>query len=129
MLVEDSPTVRAVLGDALSRAGFDVDGARDADDAMDLLLDRRYDAVIADYQLPGMTGLDFLAALRGAYPQAPLILYSGWMTPELAAEARAFGVTAVLEKPVPLDRLMEVVRTALAPGGRLSPEPPSGEEV
>jgi DNA-binding NtrC family response regulator len=73
-----------------------------------------------------MTGLDLLAAVRGAYPDAPLILYSAPMTPELAAQARDFGVAALLEKPVSPGRLVEVVRTATALGGRRphpAPEP------
>src|SRR5262249_41226036 len=129
MLVEDSLTVRAVLGEMLGRAGFEVDGAGDAAEAMELRGHRRFDVVIADYQLPGMTGLELLAALRGAHPQAPLILCSAWVAPELLAQARAFRVAAVLEKPVPLDRLIEAVRTALESGGRLSPDPPSDEEA
>ena len=43
----------------------------------------------------------------------PLILYSASMTPELAGQAKDFGVAAVLEKPVSPARLVEVVRTAL----------------
>jgi CheY-like chemotaxis protein len=64
--------------------------------------------VLADYQLPGTNGLDLLAALRGAYPDAPPILYS-------ASQARDFGVAALLEKPVSPGRLIEVVRAATAP--------------
>jgi CheY-like chemotaxis protein len=81
--------------------------------------------VLADYQLPGTNGLDFLAALRGAYPDAPLILYSASMTPELAAQARDFGGAALLEKPVSPARLVEVVRTATALDGR--PSHPAAE--
>ena len=83
--------MRGALGEALIRAGFDAEEAADATEAMDLLAHGRFDVVIADYRLPGMTGLEVLAALRGAYPQAPLILYSAWMTPELAAQARTSG--------------------------------------
>src|SRR5262249_4693807 len=116
MLVEDSLTVRAVLGEMLSRAGFEVDGAGDAAEAMELLGHRRFDVVIADYQLPRMTGLELLPPLRGAHPRASLILRSAGVGPELVAQARAFRVAAVLEKPVAQDRLVEAVRTALEDG-------------
>src|SRR5262249_57464657 len=81
---------------------------------MDILSQRRCAVILADYQLPGTNGLDLLAALRGAYPEAPLVLYSASMTPELAGQAKDFWVAAVLEKPVSPARLVEVVRTALA---------------
>jgi DNA-binding NarL/FixJ family response regulator len=59
-------------------------------------------------------GLDLLAAIRGTAPGTALILYSGGMTDELAAEARDFDVRVVLEKPVSAEQLVEAVRVALA---------------
>jgi len=118
LLIDDSRTVQATLARGLEEAGFEVLVAGDAIEALDVLAQRRVAVLPANYQLPGMTGLDLLATLRGAYPDAPLILYSASMTPELAAQARDFGVAALLEKPVSPARLVEVVRTATALGGR-----------
>jgi CheY-like chemotaxis protein len=118
LLIDDSRTSQATFGRGLEEAGYEVLLAGDAREALDVLAQRRVAVVLADYQLPGMTGLDLLATLRGAYPDAPLILYSASMTPELAAQARDFGVTALLEKPVSPDRLVEVVRAATALGSR-----------
>ena len=56
-----------------------------------------------------------LAAMRNADPRTPLILYSGSMTEELAIEAGDFGVAAVLETPISIDRLVEAVRAVAAP--------------
>jgi CheY-like chemotaxis protein len=58
-------------------------------------------------------------------PDAPLVLYSASMTPELAAQARNFSVAALLEKPVSPGRLVEVVRTATTLDGR--PPHPAAE--
>jgi CheY-like chemotaxis protein len=118
LLIGDSRTAQAALGRGLEEAGFEVLVAGDAMEALDVLAQRRCAVVLADYQLPGTNGLDLLAAVRGAYPDAPLILYSASMTPELAAQARDFGVAALLEKPVSPARLVEVVRTATALDGR-----------
>jgi CheY-like chemotaxis protein len=122
LLIDDSRTVQATLGRGLEEAGFEVLIAGSAMEALDVLAQRRVAVVLADYQLPGMTGLDLLATLRGAYPEAPLILYSASMTPELAAQARDFGVAALLEKPVSPERIVEVVRAATA-SGRRRPNP------
>jgi CheY-like chemotaxis protein len=116
-LIDDSRTAQATLGRGLEETGFEVLVAGDTVEALDHLAHRRCAVVLADYQLPWTNGLDFLAALRGAYPDAPLILYSASMTPELAAQARDFGV-ALIEKPVSPARLVEVVRTATTLDGR-----------
>src|SRR5215831_9974147 len=113
LLIDDSLTAQAAFGIGLEDAGFEVLVAGDAREALDILSQRRCALVLADYQLPSTNGLDLLAALRGAYPDAPLILYSASMTPELAGQAQDFGVAAVLEKPVSPGRLVEVVRAAL----------------
>ncbi len=115
LLVEDDPAVRSALLGALEAAGFEAMGAADAAEALGVLAQHRVTVVVADYNLlPGVTGLDLLAAIRGAAPGTSLILYSGGMTDELAAEARDFGVRVVLEKPVSAERLMEAVRAALS---------------
>ncbi len=113
LVVEDSRTVRAALMGALTDAGLEAVAVADATEALDALAHRRFNLVLADYQLPGMNGLNLLAALRGTDADFPLILYSGSMTPELAAQARDFGVAAVLEKPISLERLVAAVRAAL----------------
>ena len=91
LLIDDSRTAQATLGRGLEEADYEVLIAGDAIEALDILSQRRCAVVLADYQLPGTNGLDLLAALRGAYPEAPLILYSASMTPELAGQARDFG--------------------------------------
>jgi DNA-binding NtrC family response regulator len=86
--------------------------AGDAMEALEVLSQRRCAVVLADYQLPGTNGLDLLAALRGAYPDDPLILYSASMTPELAATARDVGVAALLARHLGRD-LGGAVRAAV----------------
>jgi DNA-binding NtrC family response regulator len=113
LLVEDHAALRSAMLGALEVAGFEAIWAGDAAEALEVLGERRIDIVVADYYLPGITGLDLLAAIKGAAPGTPLILYWG-MTEELAEEARDFGVRAVLEKPVSNARLVEVVRDAVA---------------
>src|SRR5262245_27246107 len=90
LLIDDSRTAQAAFGIGLEDAGFEVLVAGDAMEALEILSQRRCALVLADYQLPGTNGLELLAALRGAYPEAPLILYSASMTPELAGQARDF---------------------------------------
>lgn len=114
LLVEDDPVVQAALLGPLEAAGFEAVGAVDATQALEVLARRRIDVVVTDYRLPGIVGLDLLAAIRETAPGTALILYSGGMTAELAAEARDFDVRVLLEKPVSGEQLVEAVRAALA---------------
>jgi two-component system, response regulator FlrC len=125
LLVEDDAAVRSALLGTLQGAGFEAIGAQDAGQALEVLAQRRVDVVIADYHLPGVAGLQLLAAIRGTAPGTALILYSGRMTEELAAEARDFGVSVILEKPVSAEQMLESVRVAREGLDRTaaSPEP------
>jgi DNA-binding NtrC family response regulator len=109
LLVEDHAALRSAMLGALEVAGFEAIGAGGAAEALEVLGQRRMDVVVADYYLPGITGLDLLTAIKGSAPSTPLILYSGAMTDTIAEEARNFGVRALLEKPVSNARLVEVV--------------------
>jgi DNA-binding NtrC family response regulator len=102
----------ALLG-ALEAAGVEAVGTADAAEALGVLAQHRVAVVVADSHLPGIAGLDLLAAIRGTAPGTLLILYSGGMTDELAAEALDFGVRVVLEKPVSAEQLVETVRAAM----------------
>ncbi len=116
LLIDDSHTARATLARALEAAGFEVLAAGDVAEALDVWAARNVDVVVADYHLPGMNGLDLLAALRSVDARRPLLLYSASMTPELATAARDFRVTAVLQVPVAVETLVAAVREVVAPG-------------
>jgi DNA-binding response OmpR family regulator len=70
--------MRELLHDALvlDPVGFEVDTAATAAEALAHLATRPYAGIIADCILPGLPILDWLAALRGAAPRTPLVLYS-----------------------------------------------------
>jgi DNA-binding NtrC family response regulator len=119
LLVDDSRTMRSAVLGALEAAGFETVAVGDVTEALDALAQRRFDVVLADYLLPGFSGLELLTAIKNAAPGTPLILYSGSMTEALAAEAQNSGVAAVLETPISVERLVEAVRAALPrDGGR-----------
>lgn len=75
LLVEDDPDAAQFFTQVLARrGGFDVTHTADPCAALDLALLGRWDLVVTDLDLPGMTGADLLAALRAAAPGLPVIL-------------------------------------------------------
>jgi DNA-binding response OmpR family regulator len=73
LLIEDAAPVPEVLQESLERAGFTVDTARTATDAVSGLTAHRYAAIVADCMLPDLAPLDWLAAIRGAAPATPQV--------------------------------------------------------
>jgi len=112
LLIEDDERTLNLFCDALRVAGYEVDGVPTATAALDALAQHRDHIVIADNILPDTRGVDLLAAMRGAMPTTPLILYSGDITEAIREQATDFGVYEALEKPISLARLVDVVRNA-----------------
>ncbi len=114
LMVEDAGPVLGVFRDALGRAGFEVETAGTAAEAVELLAGRRYAAIVADCFLPDLAPLDWLAAVRGVAPTSPFVVYSGSIRlEELRAHAADFRAVAVLEKPLAPARLVAAVQRAM----------------
>jgi diguanylate cyclase (GGDEF)-like protein len=64
LVVEDEPSYRAYIAALTRRVGFAVDAAADAEAALEAVAAAAYDAVLVDYEMPGLTGIDLIAHLR-----------------------------------------------------------------
>jgi len=109
LLLEDSADLRALLERQLVRAGYEVLSAEDAVEAGKLVVERTPDLIIADIQLPYMSGDEFVAALRRdpAVRDIPVIFLS--VDAQLEAHAKRLGAVAYFDKNVSSERLLEVV--------------------
>jgi DNA-binding response OmpR family regulator len=109
LLVEDDDDIRLLLTLVLKRAGYEVSATADADQALQALHRGRHDLILTDYCLPRKDGLEFLAEARseGMLAGAPVIMCTAFPPNRLS------GVTAVVEKPIDLDVLLQQIRAAL----------------
>ena len=122
LLAEDDVLVRRLIARGLRRAGFPVIEAADGAEVLErietTIWHDRTDvigAIVADMAMPALTGLDVLAALRGAGLQTPFILVTAFGDVGVHQEAIALGAAAVLDKPFPMHALARALRTALGP--------------
>jgi PAS domain S-box-containing protein len=105
LYVDDEPDLLAICREFLEQSGaLLVDTALSASDARERLVSRRYDAIISDYQMPGMNGIEFLKYVRQNHGDIPFILFTGRGREEIVIEALNFGADFYLQKggmPVP----------------------------
>lgn len=114
LLVDDEPTFRRIIGRYLARDGFDVMTARNGREALALALERRFDAVLTDVEMPLMDGLTLLQRLTTIFPDMPVVLMSGASTLPSREEALARGAFDYVRKPLDLEQLRRVVHGAVS---------------
>ncbi|WP_257299402.1 PAS domain S-box protein [Haloarchaeobius sp. FL176] len=98
--VDDDPAFTEIVATCLENEDerMTVRTATSAADGLALLDDTDVDCVVSDYDMPGQTGIEFLAAVRERHGELPFILYTGKGSEEVASEAISAGVTDYLQK-------------------------------
>ncbi len=109
LVVEDEPDLGDVFRDFLLELGHLPLVVRTAEAALGQLRSERPDAIILDIHLPGMSGLEFLQLRPVKELGVPIVAVSGVVTESQARECLRLGATDFVGKPVPLDRLSEVL--------------------
>jgi DNA-binding NtrC family response regulator len=111
LVVEDEEKLRRVLELQLASAGFEVDQAASAEEALRLV--DRAGLVLTDLRMPGMDGLEFLERIRRQNSQVPVVMMTAYGSVETAVQAMKAGATDFVLKPFSLDHLTTVIDKAL----------------
>jgi len=109
LVVDDEQRQREIYNDILQDEGYATETAPSGEVALHLLSHRRFDLVITDLNLTGMTGIELLSEIVGEDPTVAVILITGYPSIQSAVEATRRGVYQYLEKPVDRDELLRVV--------------------
>ncbi len=122
LLIEDDASTAASLEKVLRAEGHDVYLAARGDEGLNRAQREDFQVVITDLRLPGLGGLELVAALHAAKPKQPIILMTAHGTTETAIEATKRGACDYLLKPFEADELLDLVASAVA-SSRLMSEP------
>ena len=115
LVVEDDDSMRESIERLLDAAGFGCTAYASADALLARGVDEDSVCVISDLRLPGMSGLELLAALRQRDLSTPFILITAHDTPGLRETAMRRGAAAFLAKPFRGTALLQAVRAAIEP--------------
>jgi len=113
LVVDDEDNIRHTLRGVLADEGFDVLEAPDGRRALELLEHVEPRLAIVDVWMPEMDGIELVERMRTQAPGVPIIVISGHGTIETAVRVIRLGAFDYLEKPFPLDALLNVVGRAL----------------
>jgi CheY-like chemotaxis protein len=118
LLVDDEPAIVDMASHMLQRLGYDVTTALDASEAFETFLNEpgRFDLVIMDQTMPGLTGIDLARRMLAVREDLPIILITGYsetVSPEMAKSA---GIRQFVMKPLVKRQAAETIRAALDKG-------------
>jgi CheY-like chemotaxis protein len=108
LLIEDEPVIAEVLARLLAQAGHDVQLAASGADGIELYRRGRFDCVISDLVMPGLSGLTVSRAIKDHDPDAHVVLLTGGEDQVDANLSAAAGVDRVMTKPVGYDQLVQI---------------------
>lgn len=114
LLIDDSSTMRKIIGRSLRQAGIDFDNifeAADGLEALAVLEKEQVDIVLSDINMPNMDGIAFLRekANRAAMKNIPVLMISTETGDDIIGEAKSLGALGAIKKPFTPDKVNEVL--------------------
>ena len=115
LYVDDEPSLVQVGHHMLERLGYEAVGAASGKEALDLFLSgpERFDLVITDLTMPGMTGIELAKSILANRPGTPIILCTGYKDEVTELKAREAGIREIVMKPFDLRELGAIVERVL----------------
>lgn len=112
LIVEDESILAKNVSTFLRRQGYEVSIAPDGESALARIESQKPDAVLLDFNLPGMDGLQLLQRIRALDAQIKVIMVTGHGSEEVAVDSMKSGAYDYLAKPVVLEKLKMVLEKA-----------------
>lgn len=117
LIVDDSASIRQVVGIALKGAGFSVIEGIDGKDALSKLSGQKINLVISDVNMPNMDGITFVTELKKipAYKFTPVIMLTTEGSEDKKAAGKLAGAKAWVVKPFKAEQMLDAVNKLILP--------------
>src|SRR4051812_21709497 len=109
LVVDDEPDMRMALRLFLERSGHTVQEASDGETALSTLHATGADVVLLDMRMPGMDGSQTLTKIRERFKELPVIMVTGYGSPDSAKEVLEMGASHYISKPFKNQELVEAL--------------------
>ncbi len=109
LLVEDDPALRMVVREVL-KEDFNIDEADNGTEGIRKGVRSEADLIILDYHLPKQDGLEVIAAIKEAHPSIPVIVLTGYLSPESEKQFNRLGASKIFPKPFNYRTLLDAVK-------------------
>jgi DNA-binding NtrC family response regulator len=112
LLVDDEEEYLEIMSERMRARDIEVTTSTSAREALKMIATESYDAVIMDFMMPEMNGIEALKVIKEKNPEMQIILLTGHATVEKTVEAMKAGAMDLIEKPADLDALSEKIKNA-----------------
>jgi len=113
LVVDDEPAICLLLKELLGQAGFDCRTASSGNEALEVLRQQEFDALISDLHMPGISGLALLESARANYPCMRFLIATGGAEVQAGVDALEHGADGYVVKPFRLDAVVAALQRAL----------------
>ncbi|MDR4507007.1 MAG: response regulator [Candidatus Brocadiaceae bacterium] len=111
LIIDDSAVMRKMIQRNVQQSGLIVDGFVEAGDGREGLekasVDANIDLILCDWNMPNMTGIEFVKALRGTGNETPIVMVTTEGSDTKVEEAKSSGANGYLTKPFTPDQLKD----------------------
>lgn len=114
LFVDDDVELRGIIKEQLTAAGYELDEAGDAVEAMEKLPTGNYDLLLLDIMMPGKSGIEVLRFMQEKSLKCRVIMLTGMVGLSVAIESLKLGADDYITKPYNMDFLLSSIRKVLA---------------
>jgi two-component system response regulator HydG len=109
LIVDDDPVMAMTLVDIIRVNGYDAVSVQTGDDALKQLAQERFDCVLTDIKMPGISGVELFQELKPIEPGLPVVFMTAYSASDLVEQGLDEGAIAILTKPVDIDLLLRLL--------------------
>jgi len=117
LVIDDEEAVRSVLSQILSQAHHQVTVAENGEGGIRLFKEKRFDIVLTDLGMPGISGWEVGKTIKGLSPHTPVGMITGWGMEVDKTKIEESGINFVIPKPFQFDQLLKMVDETITSRG------------
>jgi len=113
LIVDDDESMRFFLNEAMKKRGYEAVAVADAESAVEAVQKSKFDLILLDIRLPGMSGIEAIPLIQEHDPNAVIIMMTAYGSKQLALDAMRAGAYDFFTKPFKMEEMSVVISRAL----------------